>query len=100
MDQSRSKVDFGLQYSNVIISQYFQTTAAPTFNFGAAPAPKSDTPSFQFGAAPPPSTDSGDTMDASSQSPKGFSFGQKPAASNGPTFSFGSNSNSKYYIET
>ena len=37
-------------------------------------------------------------MDASSQSPKAlkFSFGQKPAAaSNGPSFSFGANNNSK-----
>ncbi|KAL5248406.1 hypothetical protein ACHWQZ_G017549 [Mnemiopsis leidyi] len=67
--------------------------AAPAFNFGGTPVPKPNTPAFQFGATAAPSTDSGDTMDASSQSPKGFSFGQKPAASNGPTFSFGANNN-------
>jgi len=79
--------------------------AKPAFNFGGGAAKPAASfggaaPGFQFGGATN-MEGSGDTMDASSQSPKGFSFGGQPKpaapATNGPGFSFGGSSNTGNY---
>ena len=83
----------------------FQTAAKPAFNFGGTPATKPEssfggatTNTFQF--AGPNTEGSGDTMDASSssQSPKGYQFGQQKPASNGPTFNFGGSTDAGMFM--